>query len=63
MGFWCRIREGKSLQSESNRVDFDVALKAGPRFFTFDVIFSMMLDIEPETSASKSKCSIGDDQQ
>jgi hypothetical protein len=37
--------------------------KPRPNFFTFDVIFSIMPDIEPEKSASKSKCPIGDYQQ
>ena len=38
-------------------------LEAQAEFLYFYVIFSIMPDIEPEKSASKSKCPIGDYQQ
>ncbi len=42
LGFYCSIREGKSLLSKSGRAGFHVDLKVRPGFFTFDVIFSIM---------------------
>ena len=44
-------------------IAFPAAVVKAEGFFTFNVILSIMLDIEPEISESSNKCPIGDYQQ